>query len=241
MGFEDDLQDPALGVVAEDPVPGAPTLVALAGIRGGLGLPPYEFFRVTEGLRARRVFVRDLDQAWYLRGVRGLGSTLAEAAAALAGLIGEDGPLVLTGNSAGGFGAIAFAAWMGRGTVHAFSPQTAIDRHHRLAWGDLRWMPQMRSVRRIDGLGPADLDLRVLLTERPVAGPIHLHHCMRHRRDVRHARNLEGVPGVQAHRYPGGGHRLVTDLRDSGDLARILRSALDPGQDAAANASANPA
>jgi len=65
--------------------------------------------RVTEGLDVRRVFVRDLDQVWYQRGIRGLGDTPESAAEALRA---ENGPHPVrpVGNSAGGVGAIWFGA-----------------------------------------------------------------------------------------------------------------------------------
>lgn len=223
MTFRDDLDDPTIAVAREPAEDASVTLVAFAGIRGGLGIPPYEFLRSTEGVRARRILIRDLDQVWYLRGVRGLGGSIAEAAAALRDEVG-DGRLVLTGNSAGGFAAIAFGALAGADEVHAFSPQTAIDRAHRARWLDGRWMGRMHQVRRLpSGTGP--LDLSPLVRERP--GPaIHLHYCGSHGRDARHAGHLTGLPGVTPHAHEGDGHRLVRDLRDRGDLARILARAV---------------
>ncbi|HYJ60051.1 MAG TPA: hypothetical protein VE032_01135 [Actinomycetota bacterium] len=222
-GFRDRLDDPTVGFLAEPAGPPV-TLVAFAGIRGGLGIAPFEFFRVTEGLGVRRILVRDLDQVWYLRGIRGLGASLPEAAARLRAEIGEGARVVLTGNSAGGFAAIAFGAIIGADEVHAFSPQTAIDRRHRVRWLDGRWLRQMHHVRR---LGPPHelMDLRRVLRDR--GGPrVHIHYCDDHGRDARHARHLEGLPGVTLVPHRGDGHRLVTDLRDRGDLARILADAV---------------
>ncbi|HEY8018305.1 MAG TPA: hypothetical protein VIG53_02305, partial [Actinomycetota bacterium] len=79
MAFEAELGDTSSGVVAEPRDAGETTLLAFGGIRGGLGIPPYEFFRVTEGLPVRRILVRDLDQVWYLRGIRGLGESVPAA------------------------------------------------------------------------------------------------------------------------------------------------------------------
>jgi hypothetical protein len=224
VSFEERLADASVGFVAESPG-GVCTLIAFGGIRGGLGVPPYEFFRVTEGLDVRRVFVRDLDQVWYQRGIRGLGDTPESAAEALRAEIGPH-PVVTVGNSAGGFGAIWFGAMLGAVEAHAFAPQTAIDRWHRLRWADLRWMAEMRAVRRLHP-EPERLDLRRFLSARPSAMRIHLHVSASHGRDMRHARHLEGLPGVAIERHPSGGHRLVTDLRDAGDLATILRSAIE--------------
>jgi len=225
VSFEERLADASAGFVAEPPRAGVCALVAFGGIRGGLGVPPYEFFRVTEDLHVRRVFVRDLDQVWYQRGIRGLAGTPEAAAAVLRAELGPE-PVVTVGNSAGGFGAIWFGAMLGAVEAHAFAPQTAIDRWHRLRWMDLRWMAEMHGVRRLHP-DPEHLDLRRYLLAHPSSLRIHLHVSAGHGRDMRHARHLEGLPGVAIERYPSGGHRLVTDLRDTGDLAGILRAATD--------------
>ncbi len=223
MSFDGRLGDGSLGYLAEPKGGSGTTLMAFGGIRGGLGIPPYEFFRVTEGLGVRRIFVRDLDQVWYLRGIRGLGSDPREAADALRReTVGER--VVTTGNSSGGFAAVLLGSLMGADAVHGFSPQTAIDRAHRLRWLDLRWVPQMHGVRRLHPDRDV-LDLRRHLEAQPASPSIHLHYSATDRRDTRHAEHLDGLPGVTLHRYRHGGHRLVTDLRDSGELAAILRGA----------------
>jgi hypothetical protein len=224
LDFVERLGDPALGFVAEPPGTSEVTLVAFGGIRGGLGIPPYEFFRVTEGLPVRRVFVRDLDQVWYLRGVRGLGDTLPEAAAALGEALGAPVRLVTTGNSAGGFAAIAFGSLLGADETHAFAPQTAIDRRHRVRWMDVRWPREMHHLRRVRA-APELLDLRTVLRDHP-GSAIHVHHSAAHGWDRRHAEHLRDLPDVTLHAYPAGGHRLVAELRDDGRLDAILSRAI---------------
>ena len=229
MSFDERLADERAGFVAETPEPAARSLVAFGGIKGALGIAPWEFFRVTEGVEARRLFARDLDQVWYLAGIRGLGTTVGETAAALTKELPEmpGRRTVAVGNSAGGFGAIAFGVRCRVDEVHAFSPQTAIDRSHRARWLDVRWLPQMFHVRRLRGIDPSELDLRRLLEARGDGGPaIHVHYCARHRWDRLHAEHLAGLPRVQLHRYEEGGHRLVRVLRDSGRLRELLTDAL---------------
>jgi hypothetical protein len=58
-------------------------LVAFGGMAGQLGMPPFEFFKATGGIPVKRLFVRDLHQAWYHRGIPGHGDTLVDAAASL--------------------------------------------------------------------------------------------------------------------------------------------------------------
>lgn len=75
--FREQLEDPR-SPVALDLEPDSRTLlVAFGGIRGGLGLPPFEFFRLTGELPVKKVYVRDLRQRWYHRGLPGIASDLA--------------------------------------------------------------------------------------------------------------------------------------------------------------------
>lgn len=229
MTFESDLLDAGVGLVAEEPHGAPSTLVAFGGIKGGLGIPPFEFFRVTQGLEARRIFARDLRQTWYLSGIEGLGSRVDETAHALGAVVGDGSARVVTsGNSAGGFGAILYGTLIGADVIHAFSPQTVLTRSTRAAWLDLRWLRQMHTVRGLDGVPTEQLDLRAFLVGRDRVPQIHLHYCDAHRLDRLHAERLREVPNVHLHPHPEGGHRLVTVLRDAGTLRSILEEALAP-------------
>ena len=44
-------------------------LIAFGGLRGRIGMPPFEFLRLTGEIPVKRVFVRDLRQAWYHEGL----------------------------------------------------------------------------------------------------------------------------------------------------------------------------
>lgn len=227
MTFESDLRDEASGFAAEPPGEAASTLIAFGGVRGGMGILPFEFFRVTDGLDTRRIFARDLRQTWYLAGIEGLGDSVGEAADGLGALVGTSVTrVVTTGNSAGGFGAIVYGTLIGASEVHAFSPQTVLSRRQRAAWLDLRWLREMRGVRRLDDISPDMLDLQRFLRRAGVLPTIHLHYCGRHRLDRLHAERIGDIPGVHLHAYADGGHRLVGVLRDSGELRRILEGAL---------------
>ena len=52
-------------------------LIAFGGMRGMMGnILPFEFFKATGTVAVKRLFVRDLRQAWYHRGVPGHGSSI---------------------------------------------------------------------------------------------------------------------------------------------------------------------
>ena len=217
---QEGLQDPERGVVADLDAPGDALLIAFGGIKGGLAMAPFEFFRVAAAIPAKRVFLRDHEQAWYQRGVRGLGASPAEVAAGLRDLIEQAGVsrVVMTGNSAGGYAALRFGMLCGADEVHAFSPQTFLGRAGRALARDLRWRRELTGVLR------RPPDLTRALREWP--GPGHVHFDATHRLDRLHAERLRALPGIHLHAYEGGEHAVVRSLRDDGRLGAILVSAL---------------
>ena len=62
-------------------------LLAFGGMVGRIGIPPFEFFSLTGEMPVKRLFVRDLRQAWYHRGIPGHGASLPEVADSLRAMI----------------------------------------------------------------------------------------------------------------------------------------------------------
>src|SRR5581483_3355776 len=98
------------GVLVQPGPRGAPLLVAFGGVAAGLGIPPFEFMRLTGELPVGRVFLRDLRQAWFQKGIADVGPRPADIAARLQALIDDLEPsrVVFTGNSAGAYAALLF-------------------------------------------------------------------------------------------------------------------------------------
>jgi hypothetical protein len=134
--------------------------------------------------------------------------------------------VVTVGTSAGGYAALLLGSLIGAHDVLAFSPQTFIDRWHRLWHRDRRWKKEMRAVQSSPGLIRRYLDLRRPLASSGVGTRFQLHFCERHRLDRIHARRLAGLPGVDLVSHAEGGHRLVRFLRDQGRLPKLLLRAL---------------
>lgn len=44
-------------------------LVSFGGIRVGIGMPVYEFYRTLGNLECDKIFIKDVNQSWYHRGV----------------------------------------------------------------------------------------------------------------------------------------------------------------------------
>ena len=57
----------------------SPTLLVLfGGIAGGVSMPVFEFFRLTSGFPAKKVFLRDPRRGWYQLGIPGVGESPAD-------------------------------------------------------------------------------------------------------------------------------------------------------------------
>jgi hypothetical protein len=227
--FRRELED-ANAAISLDLRPDSSTLlVAFGGMKGLLGMPPFEFFRAAGELPVKRLLVRDLRQAWYHRGIPGHGSTIEEVADWLRALV-EDNEverLVVAGNSAGGYAAMLFGTLAGADMVLCFAPQTVLDLKVLADMDDHRWDEQLHAVAEDGALDPRWTDLRHALIG---AGSGHtryeLYFDASFEVDRLHAERVAEIPGVRMHRLEGGGHGIAIEMRNSGQLERVLRDAL---------------
>jgi hypothetical protein len=199
-------------------------LLAFGGLGQQLGVPPFEFFSLTAGYDVDRVFVRDTSRGFYHRGVTGLGGTIDEIAAHLAGLIPAGSRVVTVGVSAGGYAALLFGALLGVDEVIAISPITCLTRRGRLLMGDRRWGPEVRAIDRRHPEQHRHLDLRAV-----AAGglpPTAIHVARDHRLDRRHAARLEHRTEVEVHLQDGADHLVVKQMRADGALEAVLARSL---------------
>jgi pimeloyl-ACP methyl ester carboxylesterase len=202
-------------------------LIAFGGVFGGLGIPPFEFFRLASAIPTKRLFIRDLRQAWYHRGVPGMGSDIPSMAREITRFVDESGAsrVVMTGNSAGGYAALLFGSLTDADEVVAFSPQTTLSLLSRLRTLERKWISILVPLELRGQLDRRYADLRSFLGKHtPPASTVH--YSSGNRLDRLYATRLADVDGVKLVAHPGDSHDLVRHLRDSGDLSRILESAL---------------
>jgi hypothetical protein len=207
-------------------------LIAFGGIKGQLGMPPFEFFNVVGKLDfpVKRAFVRDLRRAWYHQGTPGLGDTIDEMKVALSGVIEEAvvRRVVTVGNSAGGYAAILFGILLGVDRAIGFSPPTSLDPDIRRSIGVKRALGRLRVLADSGGPDPRYADLRGVLRSMG-HGHVDIHYAADDPLDVIQAQRVADVPRVRIYEHRGGRHELVRRLRDDGSLLRLLAAALADG------------
>ena len=207
-------------------------LIAFGGLKKGIGrIAPFEFFNLTKDVLVKKIYVRDLKQSWYHATLPGIADsphgTVDGVAGHLRKLIKQQRPrkVVCVGNSAGGYAALLFGCLIGAHVVHAFAPQTYIDKAGRKRNGDSRWEgAQIRNAHNSKTRREGYFDLRGFLPLRKTGTKYHIHYQSGSRVDRGHAERMRRVPRVVLHSYSEGGddHYLVVHLKKSGVLKRIL-------------------
>ncbi|MFZ4702008.1 MAG: hypothetical protein ACOYMG_18335 [Candidatus Methylumidiphilus sp.] len=212
--------------ISENLVPGSEKLfLFFGGLVGSIGMFPFEFYRSAQILDHSKIFFRDIAQAWYQRGLPGIGDDAHAIGDYLQAKIEESGAreIRFVGNSMGGYAALMFCAMVGRGKAITFVPQTFICPNKRLQLGDHRYQDKVQALHQ--HLNATDIvDLKSWISERHPEIEAQVHVSGEDPLDMLHANELNGFGNIAIHRYEqGGGHDLVQWLRDEGALARILK------------------
>jgi pimeloyl-ACP methyl ester carboxylesterase len=205
-------------------------LVAFGGINSRLGIAPYEFSSLTGRSGVKRLYVRDLHQAWYHRGMPGHGDELMDVAATLGKTVAQRRVerLVVVGTSAGGYAALVFGTLLGADLVLAFSPQTTLDLESLGQMDDHRWDAKLQALEDDAAFDRDWIDLaRALPAARHAQTQYRVYFDATHM-DRAHGERLDGLDGVRLFRFGRGEHELVRQLRDVGALSRMIEHATRP-------------
>lgn len=224
--FQNDLQNQELPYTMEIGTGSKTLLITFAGISGAIGLYPFEFFKTTQGFDIDKIFIRDLEQAWYHKGMKGISDSIETTAKYLKSIIKSHNykKVVCLGNSMGGYAAIVIGHLIKADTVLAFAPQTFLDTKNRQKYGDNRWKEQISALpKEID---KKYLDLSKLLISSNDKTKINIYYSLDERIDVEHVDKIKKFKNINLYPYKDGGHQLVQLLRKSGHLYRILRNSL---------------
>lgn len=219
------------GILADLEAPSPVLAIAFGGMLMKMdGIPPFEFLRILgEVAPVKRLFLRDQEQAYYHRGVRGVGEDIAGVEAGLRAMIERAGTsrVVMMGGSGGGYAALLFGRLLGVEEVHAFAPTTFLTAELRERCGDDRFQGRWDALMGSGGYQPEYGDLRELFRRTPHHGTrFVVHYCPAYDVDVFHAEWLADEAGVELRPYGEGDHRLLKRMRETGELHELLHEAL---------------
>ena len=202
-------------------------VIFFGGSWGGLGIktPPFEFVKTTKFADYNKIFVRDVFQLWYHKGLYGFTGNIAETIDFLANIVenGEFSKVCCVGNSAGGFASILFGVNINADIIHAFSPQTFLNLPLKLRYRDFRWKKMTYYLYR-NKMGKMYLDLYREIMDKNYDTKIFVHYCMNNRLDEIHAKRIEGCSGVKLLGYPCDDHEAAKHIRNYSYLGRIIES-----------------
>lgn len=224
--FEELLEDEQVGYIADLGEHGA-ALVCFGGLLNHMGMPHFEFFTLLHDVPCGKVFIRDLDQVFYQRGVRGLGATIPEVADGLRALLAGRNPVIFVGNSAGAYGALLFGSLVAPDDVVAFAPETFVSRLLRRWYRDTRWTKEVDAMYRVPGLQRQYLDLKKVLRHDNGRTRYQIHYAKWNKLDSQHALRMASVRRVTLHPKKSGRHGVIRDLRDDGTLKPLITGLLE--------------
>ncbi len=204
-------------------------IVAFGGMKGNLGIPVFEFFKILSPLNAKKMFVRDLDQNLYFGGLPGITNSIDGIGDHLKSKFKELGTkrVVVLGNSAGANAAVLFGILLNADKVVAFSPKTFITPLKRILFWDHQWWKNHIRVYFTKGVNSEYWDLKKLLSKSDVKTKFQLHYSLHNRIDSMHCERMSGFPNVNVKGYEYKDHDLVRHLKETGELHNIIANILD--------------
>ncbi len=212
-------------------------LIAFGSMRLNHKVPPFEFVSAFKEMPAQKLFVRDPHQFWYQRGLPGISGSLKGTGAHLQNLVAQLGvdKVVTFGGSMGGYAALYFGWYLQANEVHAFSPKTFLAPLMRLIHGDIRHPGRHKShplnrkimqLQRDPQVENSSLDLKRVLENANQKTKYFIYFNQRHRVDRVQCKRLKDMPGIELRHHDQGGHRILIDMKRSGQLEEIIRSSL---------------
>ena len=177
------------------------------------------FCHLLRDLDCHILYLKDSTLANFHHGVEGLAPDIpgiAERIKTFASEIGAD-QLYFSGFSSGGYPALLISLLVGGAGFVGFSHETDLSPGAKYPPGS-HFTPEVRARVNPRWL----LDLRAELVMADPATPRWMYYGANDHRDAGHARNLEGVAGIEVNRVADVGHNTVLCLMASGQLLPIF-------------------
>jgi hypothetical protein len=234
-----------VGCLIDRVYPGQPLILSF-GFVDWHNPPRFDFFGRTKklekrfGLTFNRLLVRDLANAWYHRGVPGLGTHVDEVATTLRSLIRSIHPseVITIGQSAGGYAAIMFGMLLKADRIVAFGPLSYLNPEEAIRYGDHRFLSVMEGLQ-ADPPKSGYYDLTELRNALQFQGALDVifgthpgnDDGVSGNLDAIHALRLARLANVSLHPYPESGDPIVQWLIDHEQIDDLLTALLVPDED----------
>ncbi len=216
-------------VISDDDVKSDLTIVVFGGLYQRPGLPVFEFFKMLAPYEGNKVFVRDLNQCWYSKGLdksNNLEEVLIELKAKLEAFNSKK--VVFLGNSAGAYAALVFGTLLEIDHIIAFSPQTFLSKLLRLLNREKRWGENIKKLYQNNPNPNYFLDLKAFFKKHSISKQqkAEVFFALNSKMDRRHYDRIKNVPGLEFQLFDYGGHALIKEMKQNGELTKYLDTVL---------------
>lgn len=182
----------------------------------------FDFSSLTRSSDFAAVLLKDLDNAWYTKGIDGVGATHEEVVAYLTPLRSRYKRMLFIGDSMGAFGAILLGARLEADKIVAISPQTTVCTRTCNILADGRFT---RFFEKLTEVPTTIKDVRTILAKWP-ARSLDVYVSRADPLDVENAKNIEGIPNVNLQYVDYFDHWMAEELKRYGALRGIIRNFL---------------
>lgn len=229
-------KNPHVGCLIDRVYPGRPLIISF-GFVNWKETPNFDFFgrikkqELQSGQVFNHLFIRDIHNSWYHRGIPGLGRHVDEAAGTLRGLIRSMGVarVITIGQSMGGYAAIMFGVLLGAERILSFVPLSHLDPDEAIRQGDRRFLRVMHDLRANPPKSLYD-DLPRMLKDPSFRGDLHVLYGTHPGHDDGVSSNLDALHAFRIasykktflHPWPASGHTLVKWLIDHGHIDETM-------------------
>lgn len=176
----------------------------------------FHFLNNCSNLSIKKLFLRDLQDAWYNKGLPGITKNVEQTATYLKTIIDQQNvnKVVFIGASSGAYAAILFGTLLVADEIHAFAAQTKIPNNSE-------------EVQLLQDLDPTYFDLTTVYQSKESSAICHLYFDNQFPPDLEHAHRLKHLSSVKLHGYNAGfGHKIAVWLSHQQLLQPILLNAI---------------
>ena len=177
----------------------------------------YHFLDLVASFPGKKLFIRDIQDVWYNKGLPGLTQNVEQTAGHLKNIIEQQNvaKVVFLGASSGGYAALLYGYLLQLNEIHAFGAQTQIPNNQE-------------ETKLLENIEPTYFNLATVYQGKPITSNCNLYFDNQFPPDVEHAHRLKNIANVKLHGYRAGvGHKIAMWLKHQKLLRPIILNALN--------------